>query len=64
MSYLMSIQPDASLTRIGWAAPAATVFGILMCLAYYIHMNRQSAKVRQRQRNDEKQSRKAGEVNR
>ena len=64
MSYLMSIQPDASLTRIGWAAPAATIFGILMCLAYYIHMNRQSAGGRQRQRNDEKRSQKAGEVNR
>ena len=31
MSYFMSIQPDASLTKIGLAAPTATVFGIILC---------------------------------
>ena len=36
MSYIMSVQPDASLTMIGLAAPSATVFGILMNLAYYL----------------------------
>lgn len=35
VSFVMSIQPDASLTGIGLAAPAATVFGILLCLIYY-----------------------------
>lgn len=35
MSYVMSIQPDASLAGIGLAAPTATVFGIIMCLIYY-----------------------------
>ena len=35
MSYIMSIQPDASLTGIGLAAPTATVFGIILCLIYY-----------------------------
>jgi len=35
MSYIMSIQPDASLTGIGLAAPTATVFGIVLCLIYY-----------------------------
>lgn len=35
MSYIMSIQPDASLTGIGLAAPSATVFGIVLCLIYY-----------------------------
>lgn len=44
MSYIMSIQPDASLTRIGLAAPTATVFGILLCSVYYIRMNRQMKK--------------------
>lgn len=29
MSYFMSIQPDASLTMIGLAAPCATIFGII-----------------------------------
>ena len=36
VSYYMSIQPDASLTGVGAAAPAATVFGILLCLGYYV----------------------------
>lgn len=35
VSYLMSIQPDASLTMIGLAAPSATVFGILLNLAFF-----------------------------
>lgn len=35
MSYVMSIQPEASLTGIGLAAPTATVFGILLCFIYY-----------------------------
>ncbi len=36
VSYYMSIQPDATLTGVGAAAPAATVFGILLCLGYYV----------------------------
>ena len=36
MSYLMSIRPNASLTGVGLAAPTATVFGIILCLGYYI----------------------------
>lgn len=37
MSYIMSIQPDASLTNIGLAAPSATVFGILINVLYFIY---------------------------
>lgn len=40
MSYIMSIQPDASLTMIGLAAPSATLFGILLCTIYYVVFNR------------------------
>lgn len=40
MSYIMSIQPNASLTQIGLAAPTATVFGIILCAVYYVRMNR------------------------
>ena len=40
MSYIMSIQPDASLTGVGFAAPTATVFGILLCFLYYKSMGR------------------------
>ena len=41
MSYLMSIQPDASLTMIGLAAPCATVFGIVINLLYFVKVNRE-----------------------
>lgn len=40
MSYIMSIRPHASLTMIGLAAPSATVFGIILCLIYYIQMQK------------------------
>lgn len=39
MSYIMSIQPEASLTMIGLAAPCATVFGILINVTYFIILN-------------------------
>lgn len=41
MSWFMSIQPNASLTWIGLAAPTATVCGILICLVFYMRMQRQ-----------------------
>ncbi|MGN1014471.1 MAG: MATE family efflux transporter [Butyricicoccus sp.] len=40
MSYLMSIQPNASLTMIGLAAPSATVFGIVINLIYFLWYTR------------------------
>lgn len=40
MSYIMSIQPDASLTWIGLAAPSATVFGIVINAGFYIWYTR------------------------
>ncbi len=39
-SYYMSIQPDASLTNVGAAAPLATVFGIILSVLYYVQMNK------------------------
>ncbi|MBR6541900.1 MAG: MATE family efflux transporter, partial [Anaerotignum sp.] len=44
MSYIMSIQPDASLTHIGLAAPTATMFGILLCVIYDRRMHREEKK--------------------
>lgn len=38
-AYVMSIQPDASLTMIGLAAPVSTTVGVVMCAVYYWHMN-------------------------
>ncbi len=40
MAYIMSMQPNASLTMIGLAAPTASCFGILINLIYYIHFRR------------------------
>ena len=37
-AYVMSIQPDASLTMIGLAAPVSTTVGVVMCAVYYWHM--------------------------
>ena len=40
MSYIMCIQPNASLTMIGLAAPSATVFGIIINVVYFIFYSR------------------------
>ena len=40
MSWIMSIQPSASLTMIGLAAPTATCFGILINTLYYKKMKK------------------------
>jgi putative MATE family efflux protein len=40
MSYLMSIQPDASLTMIGLAAPSATIFGIIINVCFFYYFTR------------------------
>ena len=42
-AYIMSIQPNASLTKIGLAAPVSTTVGIVLNVIYYIHMNRKKA---------------------
>ncbi len=36
LSYVMSIQPNASLTKIGLAAPTATLVGIVLNVIYYM----------------------------
>lgn len=42
LAYYMSIQPDASLTKIGFAAPAATIFGIILNVIFYVWINRRA----------------------
>ena len=37
-AYLMSIQPDASLTKIGLAAPASTAVGILLNICFNLYL--------------------------
>ena len=39
-AYVMSIQPNASLTMIGLAAPVSTTVGVIMSVIYYICINR------------------------
>ena len=40
MSYYMSIQPDASLTKIGLAAPTSTAVGIVLNVLFFIYLNK------------------------
>lgn len=40
LAYYMSIQPDASLTNIGLAAPIATCVGIVLNVIFYIVMSK------------------------
>lgn len=40
LSYYMSIQPNASLTNIGLAAPIATMTGIILNVCYFIYLNK------------------------
>lgn len=39
-AYVMSIQPNASLTKIGLAAPVSTTVGVIMNVIFFIYMNR------------------------
>lgn len=40
LAYYMSIQPNASLTNIGFAAPVATIFGIVLNIGFFVWMNK------------------------
>ena len=40
LAYVMSIQPNASLTKIGLAAPVATCFGIVLNVVFYLIFTR------------------------
>ena len=42
LAYFMSIQPNASLTKIGLAAPISTAVGVLMSVCYYLYMNKKA----------------------
>lgn len=46
MSYLMSIQDNASLMNIGLAAPTATVFGILINVLFFIYYSKKLARTK------------------
>lgn len=42
-AYIMSIQPNASLTMIGLAAPVSTTVGIILNVGFYLYLNRKKA---------------------
>ena len=40
LAYFMSIQPNASLTKIGLAAPISTMVGVVLNIGFYVCLNR------------------------
>ena len=40
MAYFMSIQPNASLTKIGLAAPTSTLVGVVLNVCFYLYLER------------------------
>lgn len=44
MSYLMSIQPNANLTKIGLAVPVSTLVGVLLNTAFYLYFTHSQQK--------------------
>ena len=40
LAYYMSIQPDASLTKIGLAAPVSTTVGIILNIGFFLYFIR------------------------
>ena len=45
-AYFMSIQPNASLTKIGLAAPISTAFGIVLNVAFFLYLEHTARKHR------------------
>lgn len=44
LAYFMSIQSDASLTKIGLAAPVSTTVGVVLNLGFYLYLNHRESK--------------------
>ena len=44
-AYVMSIQPNASLTKIGLAAPVSTLAGVILNVGFYIYLDRKEKRV-------------------
>lgn len=43
LAYFMSIQPNASLTKIGFAAPASTIVGIVLNIGYFVYFTKKQS---------------------
>lgn len=44
MAYIMSIQPDASLTMIGLAAPTSTLVGVVLNIGFFLYLEHRSSR--------------------
>lgn len=44
LAYFMSIQPNASLTKIGLAAPVSTIVGIMLNVGFFLYLERENRK--------------------
>ncbi len=44
MAYFMSIQPNASLTKIGLAAPTSTLVGVVLNIGFYLYLEHKETK--------------------
>ncbi len=44
MAYFMSIQPNASLTKIGLAAPTSTLVGVVLNIGFYLYLEHRESK--------------------
>ena len=44
LAYFMSVQPNASLTNIGLAAPTSTAVGIVLNVCFFLYLERKSKK--------------------
>mgnify|MGYP005871430789 CR=1 FL=1 len=45
LAYVMSIQPNASLTKIGMAAPVSTAVGILLNVGSYLYLSKKALRI-------------------
>ena len=45
LAYVMSIQPNASLAKIGMAAPVSTAVGILLNVGFYLYLSKKARRI-------------------
>ena len=51
LAYFMSIQPNASLTKIGLAAPVSTIAGIVLNVGFFVYLERRECRADRKEEN-------------
>ena len=51
LAYFMSIQPNASLTKIGLAAPVSTMAGIVLNVGFFVYLERRKCRTDRKEEN-------------